>query len=280
MDHAEARTRLMDLALEPARMRGFDRDVSAGSSELREHLDTCAECRAELSAWRKTVAALDTAVRSTPAAGDVPGSSLAELAATAGVAALPAGLRARTLASVAAGQRTGTTDPRVAFPRRARSLPVWLGLAAAFVLMFASAAFVVVDRTRQLDQARADAAALTDVTATLDRILQDPGHQVAQLTTLAGAPAGSVSWSAPEATVVVLTGALQSPPAGQVYRCWIAHGGSSVAVGEMHFSGSTAYWAGSLDSWGATFAPGGHFWVSLEPIGGGSNGTRVLVGNL
>jgi hypothetical protein len=80
--------------------------------------------------------------------------------------------------------------------------------------------------------------------------------------------------------VVVLTTALQSPPAGQVYRCWIEQDGAGVAVGEMQFSGSTAYWAGSLGSWGNAVAPSGRFWVSLEPVAGGSRGTLVLTGTL
>jgi hypothetical protein len=118
------------------------------------------------------------------------------------------------------------------------------------------------------------------VTATLDGILQDSSHQVALLKTPAGTPAGTVSWSASDQSVVVLTTALLNPPPGQVYRCWIVQGGASVAVGEMHFSGSTAYWAGSLGSWGNAVAPGSRFWVSLEPVAGGSKGTLVLVATL
>ena len=139
---------------------------------------------------------------------------------------------------------------------------------------------VLVDRTGQLDRAKADAAALAGVTATLDRILQDSSHQVALLKTPAGTPAGTVSWSASDQSVVVLTTALLNPPPGQVYRCWIVQGGASVAVGEMHFSGSTAYWAGSLGSWGNAVAPSSRFWVSLEPVAGGSKGTLVLEGTL
>jgi anti-sigma-K factor RskA len=152
-------------------------------------------------------------------------------------------------------------------------------MAAVLVLLLGGGA-ILVDRTGQLDRAKADAAALAGVTAILDGILQDPAHQVALLETPAGAPAGTVSWSASDQSVVVLTTALQSPPAGQVYRCWIERNGASVGVGEMQFNGSTAYWAGSLGSWGDGLAPGGRFWVSLEPIGGSSKGTLVLAGTL
>ncbi|MGD0121642.1 MAG: anti-sigma factor [Candidatus Limnocylindrales bacterium] len=277
MDHAEARARLSDLALEPARLRGFERDGDSEALELRAHLAGCPECRAELEAWRAAIAALDTAVSTAPIDRGLPATSLRELVASDGAIALPAGLRARTLA--VAQKRTGSPAPRVATSRREVRLPAWLAIAAALVVVVAGAAYVV-DRTSQLDQARANTAALQNVTASLDRVLQDPSHRVALLTTAAGAPAGSVSWSASTGTVVVLAGALQSPPSGQVYRCSIEHNGSRVVVGEMRFSGSLAYWAGTLDSWGATPAAGSRFLVSLEPMGGGSSGTPVLSGTL
>ena len=277
MDHADARARLSDLALEPARLRRFERDDDSDVSELRGHLAGCPECRAELEAWRSTIAALDTAVSTAPIDRALPATSLRALSASDGAVALPAGLRARTLAAV--DELTGSPAPVVAMSRRQTRLPAWLALAAAIVVVVAGAALVV-DRTGQLDQARANTAALQNVTASLDRILQDPGHQVALLTTSGGAPAGSVSWSAATGTVVVLAGTLQSPPAGQTYRCFIEQNGTRVAVGEMWFSGSLAYWAGSLDSWGAKPAAGSRFLVNLEPIGGGSGGAPVLSGNL
>ena len=276
MDHAEAREQLLDRALEPARLRSLDEDTSPESAELRAHLATCPACRAELAAWRGTLAALDVAVGADLAAGDIPATSLGTLAGSGGDVTPPSGLRARTLA--AAVTRTPSSVDRVQAPRRSIRWPAWLAVAAVLVVLLGGA--VIVDRSGQLDRAKADAAALAGVTATLDRILQDPGHQVALLTSPAGTPAGSVSWSSSDESVVVLTTALESPPSGQIYRCWIERNGASVAVGEMQFSGSTAYWAGSLASWGDTVAPGGRFWVSLEPIAGNSKGTLVLAGNL
>jgi len=277
MNHAEARDQLLDLALEPARLRGLDVDTGAGSAELRAHLATCPACQVELGAWQRTFAALDLAVGADAEAGGAPPTSLGALAGSAGDVTLPAGLRARTLA--AALGRTPSPVGRVRAPRGSVRWPAWLAWAAVLVVLLGGAA-ILVDRTGQLDRAQADAAALASVTADLDRILQDPGHQVALLTTPAGTPAGSVSWSASDGSVVVLTTALQNPPPGQVYRCWIEQNGARSAVGEMQFSGSTAYWAGRLGSWGDGLAPGGRFWVSLEPIGGGATGTPVLQGTL
>jgi hypothetical protein len=276
MDHTEAREQLLDLALEPTRLRELEADTSPGSAELRAHLATCAACRDDLEGWRRTLAALHMAVSVDPMDGDVPAGSLGELAASAGDATPSAGLRARTLA--AAHRQAPSPVLRVQAPPRSVRWPALLAMAAVLVVLVGGA--VVVDRTGQLDRAQADAASLAGVTATLDRILQDPSHQVALLKTPAGTPAGTVSWSASDQSVVVLTTALLNPPPGQVYRCWIVQGGASVAVGEMQFSGSTAYWAGSLGSWGNAVAPSSRFWVSLEPVAGGSKGTVVLVGTL
>jgi len=277
MDHAEAHARLMDLVLEPARVRGLDTDMRQGSSELRAHIVACTACRAELASWQATVAALDYAVNATPIEAGRPAGSLSQLGTSDGVVALPPGLRARTLA--AARERTGPPVNLATAPRRSMRMPAWLAVAAALVLLIGGSA-VVVDRTQQLDHARAETAAISTIASGLDHILQDPGHRVALLTTASGSPGGSVSWSASQGAVVVITDTLPSPPAGQVYRCWASHGGAGVVVGEMEFSGSLAYWAGSLDSWSSAFVVGGQFWVSLEPIGGGSKGTRVLSGTL
>jgi hypothetical protein len=288
MDHAEARARLSDLALEPTRLRRFDHAGDSDAVELREHLAACDDCRTELEAWRSTIIALDTAVGTPPADGAQQAGSLRELAATGASVTLPPGLRARTLAlalerPVAPSVPPSPASPVVSIASRRRTLrpAAWLAIAAAVVVVIAGGVLVV-DRTRQLDQSRSDLAALQKVTAGLGRVLEDPGHRVAILTTSAGATGGSVSWSPSQGYVVVLASTLQDPPAGQTYRCFVTQGGTSVAVGEMWFSGSLAYWVGSLDSWGVA-EPGSHFSVILEPAGAGSNGPTgapVLTGTL
>jgi hypothetical protein len=288
MNHAEARARLSDLALEPARLRQFDRAGDQDSMDLRGHLAGCAECRAELGAWRSTMAALDAAVGTAPADDLRPAGTLHELASSGGRMTLPAGLRDRTLAlarerTVAPAESPSPASPviSIASRRRVRRPVAWLGIAATLVVLVAGAALVV-DRTRQLDQSQSEVAALQQVTAGLDRVLQDPSHRVAPLVTVAGATGGSVSWSQAEGYIVVLAGALQVPPAGQTYRCYVTQGGASVAVGEMWFSGSLAYWVGSFDTWGVA-AAGSRFSVNLEPTApdsGGPIGTPVLTGTL
>ncbi len=275
MDHAEAREHLLDLALEPGLLRGLDVDPSPTATGLRGHVTACADCRADLGTWGATYGAIDAALHGEPNDGAGRALTLGELAASAGAVMPPVGLRARTLA--AAGGGTPVPIRRVGTPRRWLRPATWLAMAAALVL-FVGGAAIVLDRTRQLDLARADTAALAGLTAALDTILQDPGHQVVGLKTPAGAPAGSVSWSASNGAVAVLSTALQAPPAGQVYRCWLQQDGTRVPVGEMQFSGSTAYWAGSLASWGWPPAPGDTFTVSMEPAAGGGAGMPALVG--
>lgn len=277
MDHAEARELLLDLASEPARRRELDRDPGPGAAGLREHVATCAACGADRDAWRATFAALDMAVRADAVGVDDPARSFGDLARSADSITPPAGLRERTLAISL--EEAPVPLRRAATPRRSLRPAAWLAIAAALVV-FVGGAAIAVDGSRQLDQARAENTALAGVTATLDQILQDPGHRVATLTTSAGAPAGSLSWSASNGTVAVLSTALQAPPAGQIYRCWIEQGGARVPVGEMLFSGSTAYWAGSLASWGYAPAPGDRFTVSLEPVAGGGGGTPTLMASL
>lgn len=274
MEHAEARELLLDLACEPAALRRLEQAQSPGAAELRAHLATCAACRADLDAWRGTYDALDAAADGEPAGGDAPARPFTELVASAGRVTPPAGLRDRVL-SVA---RAGAPVPLHPADARRRRLPAtaWLAIAAALVVCVGGGA-IVIDRTQQLDRARAETAALAGVAVTLDRVLQDPARQVVMLRTAAGAPGGSVSLSASNGSIVILTTALQPPATGQVYRCWITTGGARTAVGEMQLSGSTAYWAGSITSWSYAPAPGSSFTVSLEPIAGGS-GTPVLTG--
>ena len=288
MDHAEARSGLADLALEPARLRLLARPVDAGrmtaaDAALLDHIATCPECASELVAWRRTLGLLDTA---TAGADDGPRSSLSGFAtadAEPTAIAPPPDLRERTLASVrprgvarpsvATRSTTASVDP---FGGARRMLPAWLAIAAAVALLVVGAGLLL-DRGRQLESAQAQARELAGVVSQLDGILQEPGHQTAALTSPTGAAAGSVAFGPSSGDIVVLTRALDAPPSGFVYRCWLEAGGSRTAIGEMSFSGSTAYWAGSVTGWGGGISPGERLGVSLEPVAGGVEGRPVLV---
>jgi hypothetical protein len=117
------------------------------------------------------------------------------------------------------------------------------------------------------------------VTAVLGRVLSEPDHRVVSLAAADGTKQGSVAWSTHD--LAVMTTALDRPPTGQVYRCWIERDGVRSPVGQMWFVGDLAYWTGSLDDWATiTLDGGGRFGVSLEPASGGTGGQPVLVADL
>lgn len=276
MDHAEAHERLADLALEPA-----DLDLSGtaeGIDPLRSHIHGCATCRTDLAAWRTTHDAIDDAL--VTADGDR--GRLADLAAEPPIVS-PASLRAAIAripessegaagaASWAAGDRRLDAPTRFGW-RRAAALVAAVGVLVVGVALLR-------DQSARLDAAQAETRELASVTAVLGRVLSDPGHHVVSLASADGTANGSVAWSGHD--LAVMTRALERPPAGQTYRCWIERDGVRSPVGEMWFTGDLAYWTGSLDDWATiSLDDGGRFGVSLEPAPGGGHGQPVLVADL
>jgi hypothetical protein len=127
--------------------------------------------------------------------------------------------------------------------------------------------------------AEAEATALTNIVAAVDRVLAAP-HKIVELRHPDGATAGSISWSRHD--WVVLTTALTEPPADQRYKCWLVEADRSVMVGQMFFAGGTAYWVGSLDQWATwEIGPETQFVVTLEAAGAQDRtGTPVLSADL
>ena len=257
MDHAEAHERLGDLALDPARVAALDHDPAPEAAALREHVASCDECRTELESLRRIDRAirdaLGTSTESGPPAILRPPSSLKDrvLAAAAADADMPA---------VAALE---TVRPQA--PHAARR---WLSLAFAAALVAAvGLGGVLSQRIAELSAARAELGEMTEVVAVLDRILAAEKHVIVPLHTADGGAGGVIAWNREE--VVVLSTSLERPPAGREYACWMEEDGERWNVGSMQFSGSTAYWAGSLEDWHASFDPGSRFGVSLSPPAGG-----------
>ncbi len=254
MDHAAAHERIEDLLLEPARLAALRTSTTPEDVALREHLDGCPVCRADLDTWARLQTALGEAL---------PGSA-AEAATAVEPLELPASLRARVISAVrsaeapiapvamAGARRLGwVAQPRVG----------WLGLAAALVVLVVGAG-VLVDQAGKLANAQADVAGLTEAMAAVDRILAAP-HKVVELQRSDGSTAGSISWSRHD--WVVLTSALSNPPAGQLYKCWLERDGRSVPVGVMEFTGGSAYWVASVDEFATwEMGPGARFVVTLE----------------
>lgn len=255
MDHAAAHERIEDLVLEPTRLAAL-----AGSSEpedvaLCEHVASCATCHADLEGWQQLQRRLSIAL---------PGSIEAAVAAVEPIE-LPPSLRAGVITAAREADRSAAPTSMVqARPRR--TMAGWLALAASVVVLVGSVA-ITIDQIGQRAAAEAQAAGLSNAIAAVDRVLVAPEHWVVGLKDSAGAAGGSISWSSQD--LVVLTTALEPPPAGQRYACWLVEGDSGAAmIGTMYFAGRTAYWVGSLDEW-ATFriGPNTRFAVTLPQPG-------------
>ena len=274
MDHGSAHERIEELLLDPARLAGLPASTVAEDVALREHLAGCPACQADLDGWtrlhRALAEALPTSMDGAVAATqpiDPPASlrtrvltSVRSASAEAPLAPIPMAGGRRRWAGLGWGriglgsQGTGLGSPRSG----------WLAMAAALVLVVAAGMLAV--QASRLATAQAENDGLTEAIAAVDRVLAEPNHRVVALTTPQGAPGGSISWTRHD--LVVLTTALQAPKPGEVYRCWLNSGGEGWAIGKMYFSGSTAYWVGSLDEWASfEIEPTTMFRVSLEPPG-------------
>jgi hypothetical protein len=166
----------------------------------------------------------------------------------------------------------------VDFRRPSRIWRAALPLVAALAVLVGGFA-VVRDQQTRIDTARAEAAELETLAASLDRLLADPDHRVVALAAADGSARGTLAWSKHE--IVVMSSALARPPAGSEYRCWLERDGKRTRVGTMWFAGDLAYWSGTLDDWATiSFDQGGRFGVSLEKADGAGGGAPVLLGQL
>ncbi len=261
MDHAAAHERIADLALEPGRLAALHASPDQLDRALLDHAAGCDACRTDIEGWVRTEGAL----RLTLAGGPGPTPELAPIRA-------PESLRAVVLANVEASDAApgpavrpdrATPTPTARF--RARPRPALLGLAAALVIAVVGGV-AMAGQVARIDRLAAQARGLALAMTAVDRVLADPGHQVAELRTPEGARGGSISWTRRD--LVVLTNALAEPAGEALYRCWLSDGGQGWAVGRMYFADGTGYWVGSLDEWAAfEIGPTTVFRVSLEPPG-------------
>ena len=254
MDHAAAHERIEDLLLEPTRLAGLAGSSAPDDVALREHVADCPACRADLEAWERLQQHIGSAL---------PKSAIAAAAAVEPTE-LPPSLRTRVVSAARATER-----PRgpivMARARSRRAVATWVGLAASIIVL-SGTAVITVDQVARRAAAERDAVALGSVIAAVDRMLA-VDHKVVQLETTDGRPAGTISWSRHD--WVVLTTALEPPPSGQEYLCWLESDGRSVPVGHMEFAGGTAYWVATLDEWQTwEIGPTTVFVVSLEPDAG------------
>jgi hypothetical protein len=265
MDHGTAHERIEDLLLDPAHLAALESSAAPEDVAFRDHLAGCPACQADLDGWARLQAAI----------GDALPRSMADATAAVQPVEIPPSLRARVLASVRSASAEASLAPIPMAGERRRwaafSAPrtAWLGLAAALIVLVVGAGVLVYQGVK-LNGAQEEAQGLSAAMAAVDRVLTEPGHRVVALMTPQGAAAGSISWTRHD--LVVLTSALPAPKPGEIYRCWLNNDGSGWAIGKMYFSGSTAYWVGSLDEWASfEIGPDTTFRVSLEPPGADPN---------
>ncbi len=246
MDHAAAHERIEDLLLEPTRLASLSASTDPADIALRDHVAGCATCRADLEGWQELQHRLAVAL---------PGSADAAAAAVDPIE-MPPSLRAAVITAV-----RNTERPK---RRSRRAVAGWLAIAASVVVLAGSVA-ITIDQIGERATAEAQAARLSGAIAAVDRVLVAPERWIVGLKDSTGASGGSISWSSQD--LVVLTTALEPPPDGQRYACWLVDDANATKIGTMYFAGRTAYWVGSLDEW-ATFKirPGTRFVVTLpEP---------------
>jgi hypothetical protein len=297
MDHAEASELFEIAAVEPG---GLDRLMAGDTAEaaaLAGHLAGCPDCAAEIGRLRDDALLIRETVRSLP----------------------PAGLRERTLASVAAigRDRPGaelepaappTAVPAAAAPpgpsaeaappavtptrratRRVGRLAAVVAMAAALVVaVVGTAAVVNGQRDAQLAALDAELARQARAIAGLERVatwsMRIAGEPDAEQVPLAAGDGsgatGTLLFSPGTRELVVVASGLPRPAAGQEFRCWMEVGGVRRPVGRMIFADQVQYWAGPVDEL-ADLEPGTKFGVTLVDAAGSSlDGPATLGGAL
>ena len=291
LDHAAAHERLADLGLEADGLATLEASVLPEDRALVAHLRGCATCQAEVAATGRLRAALQGAFAAMP---DLPSlepivppvalrSQVLRAARAEGSAgaAGSAGPTAVPATGASTGARTGTSwrsrlvHPALAAPRWATAMA-----AVLVVALLGTAAGLQLGRRSAED----DIASMTALVASVDRVLSTNPHWVAALTTADGTPSGTVAWTKQD--FAVLTTALVKPASDKTYRCWLQWDGRTAAIGEMDFTGTTAYWTGSVGAWATLdVSPGTRFIVTLEsnagpPSAGGPTTAPVLEADL
>lgn len=261
MDHAEAHERIADLALEPSRLAGLAASVAADDEALREHIDTCARCQAELREWHDFQSSLGDAL------ADNRREQLEPISP-------PPDLRRRVLAAAHAEPKPAPVPENV-IPMRRFALPIsrssLVALAAVFALVVGGLGVAFMrSQSVRLDATALEHRWLSDTVAAMNRVLVAPGHELVMLRTADGVASGSIAWSHHD--LVVLAGVLADPGQGQVYRCWLSYEGNETAMGRMWFVDGSAFWVGSTQDWAQIdLNPEKQFLVTLESTSNLSN---------
>jgi len=154
---------------------------------------------------------------------------------------------------------------------KARSISFrWMALAAAaLVLVFVSGAVLSgpLGLGGQQQSAESDVG---DAVATASRILADPNHLEARLTTPDGQAGGTALLAGTSQDIVIVSSVLK--PSDTTYDCYVISGGAPTWIGRMQFYGTTSYWEGTLPPGTADHGD------QVQVRAGGASGPVALMG--
>lgn len=237
MDHAEVLARLADAAATPSGLERLEADGSPEGIALVQHLESCADCHAELVAWRLTSAAL---LDATPETVRAPAEARDRILAAVVRDGVPRGATTATATTTAAA---GTVAANVGRPAPIRFRRLALA-AAAVLLVFVGGA--VLGPPLGLTPRDRGVLALVAAVRASDQILQQPGHREAVLTRSDGSTAGTVLVNPATGDIAVFSSAL-SIDGSEDYHCYLVRdGGAAMWIGPMQAQDGTSYWAGTV----------------------------------
>jgi hypothetical protein len=281
MDHAEVQARLEAATAGPGKLAGLEADRSPEGLELLRHLESCAECRKELEAWRLVGASLavatpDTVGASPEARNRILAAVVAEGVARGAGASVPPPIpiapdvpvdprasmtAAGTSRRPSAGLRRTSAEDREARGTGFR----WLALAAAAAVAIFVLGAILGGPLGLIPQPQEEGSDADRVVARALDVLARPGHRTAALTTPTGEPGGFVAMSPGSGELVVVSNALEPPLGGAEYECFLDRDSDRYPIGNMNqITDELWFWAGEVTEPPDAGLPGDEFLVILE----------------
>ncbi|MBV9959332.1 MAG: anti-sigma factor, partial [Acidobacteria bacterium] len=239
---------------------------AAEARQLDEHLETCAECRAELDSWRETTAALAYAAEAAEPSQELRGRILEKARRLPQLPQAAAASAPRPLETVTNGAAEAASNviPLNVRPRRSWSAMQTLGaIAASLIIAALAVAFAVLwQRNSRLEaelaQARED-----------QRILTSTDASVALLggTENASGARARLAYEKSTGRAILIADGLPPAPEGKAYQLWYINEGQPPMPGGV-FTTDAAGHAEMREQIPPAGRGAGVFAVTLERSGG------------
>lgn len=233
---------------------------------MQEHLETCAECRADLDGWQDTTGALAYVADPVEPSPQV---------------------RDRILETIRA-EGSRASEPAYVIqlkPRRSDWFPRFAAIAASLILVTLAALLVFL--WQQNRAARIELARLSALNEEIRRegereqkaveLLSSPGTRLAQLTGTKEAPAarGVLAYDPKSGRAILMTDGLPPAPAGKAYQLWFIVGDLPLPGGV--FATDSGGKAMSADQIPGEALPTAVFAVTQEAAGGARTPTGPIL---